>query len=39
MENEIFKNIKFDNLNKIIYDKCTFIECDFSNINIEDVSF
>ena len=39
MENEIFKNSKFDNLNKIIYDKCTFIECDFSNINIEDVSF
>lgn len=39
MENEIYKNIKFDNIVNIIYDNCTFIDCDFSNTNILDASF
>lgn len=39
MENEIYKNIKFDNIVNVIYDNCTFIDCDFSNINITDASF
>lgn len=39
MENEAFENIKFNDLNKTVYDNCIFKCSDFSNINIEDIGF